>query len=74
MASTGQQASISITSDSPSASHPRVALMGNVQIWTDVESTPDLKTITQCYLKAHPDAKDWIPGDDGGAHTVSSIL
>ncbi|KAF9454007.1 hypothetical protein P691DRAFT_811793 [Macrolepiota fuliginosa MF-IS2] len=64
----GQATSISITSQRPLASHPRVALIGNVTIFQDIANVPDREFIQQCYLSRHPDAKGWLPDDDEAAH------
>ncbi|KAI9062874.1 hypothetical protein FKP32DRAFT_1612125 [Trametes sanguinea] len=55
-------ASISIWSDRPSASRPRVSLIGNVTVFPDLRLTPDLARIQACYLDHHPDARWWLPG------------
>lgn len=62
-------ASISVWSDPPTASRARVSLMGSVTIIP--EGDVDEERLKQCYLIAHPDAQDWLPGDDEGAHVVS---
>ncbi|KAI0663493.1 pyridoxamine 5'-phosphate oxidase-domain-containing protein [Cubamyces menziesii] len=55
-------ASISIWSDRPAASRPRVSLMGNVTVFPDLSRTPDLASIQACYIAHHPDARWWLPG------------
>ncbi|KAK0485763.1 pyridoxamine 5'-phosphate oxidase-domain-containing protein [Armillaria novae-zelandiae] len=68
LASPSHLVSISITSELPAAHKPRVSLLGNVTIFTDIEGVDNLKEIKKCYLEKHPDAKRWLPGDDDGAH------
>lgn len=72
MASGGGDVSFSIMSDLPAANRPRVSLMGNVTIFDDEDSTPDLKATEACYLDKHPDAKWWLPGGNRDAHSVRS--
>ncbi|KAI0780040.1 pyridoxamine 5'-phosphate oxidase-domain-containing protein [Fomes fomentarius] len=60
--SPGRSASISVGSDHPSASKPRVSLIGNVTLFPVVEHTPEHNTIQECYLAKHPDARWWLPG------------
>ena len=55
-------ASISIASEHPAASRARVALIGNVTVFTDVNTTPERERIQACYLEKHRDARWWIPG------------
>lgn len=64
--SPSHSASISVWSDPPAAARARVSLIGNVTILPDDD--PDAERLKQCYLSQHPDAQDWIPGDDEGAH------
>lgn len=68
--SSNHYASISISSEVPAASHPRVSLMGNVTVYRDQDSIPNVAQLRRCYLEKHPDARWWLPGDDGGAHIV----
>lgn len=68
LASPSHLVSISITSELPAAHKPRVSLLGNVTIFTDIEGVDNLTEIKKCYLEKHPDAKRWLPGDDEGAH------
>ncbi|KAI0766471.1 pyridoxamine 5'-phosphate oxidase-domain-containing protein, partial [Irpex lacteus] len=60
--SSARSASISIASEHPAASRARVALVGNITVFENLEDTPDREAIQSCYLEAHPDAKWWIPG------------
>ncbi|PSR74625.1 hypothetical protein PHLCEN_2v9691 [Hermanssonia centrifuga] len=60
----GSTASISITHAHPAASRARVALMGNVTIFHELEDTPDRDAIESCYLTKHPDARRWLPGPE----------
>ena len=55
-------ASISIGSEKLAANRPRVALIGNVTVYTDVNTTPERERIQACYLEKHRDARWWIPG------------
>ncbi|KAH8827188.1 pyridoxamine 5'-phosphate oxidase-domain-containing protein [Flagelloscypha sp. PMI_526] len=64
----GHAASITITSTRPAARNARVSLLGNVTIFEDTPTVPELQRIKQCYLNIHPDAKWWLPDDDGAAH------
>ncbi|KAH6914298.1 pyridoxamine 5'-phosphate oxidase-domain-containing protein [Coprinopsis sp. MPI-PUGE-AT-0042] len=59
-------ASLSVTSESPRASKPRVSLLGEISIFTNTSSVP--KEIQQCYVQRHPDSKWWLPDDDDAAH------
>ncbi|KAI0038783.1 hypothetical protein FA95DRAFT_1505060 [Auriscalpium vulgare] len=59
-------ASLSVSSDPPDAARARVALMGDVTLLPDAAAT-DVKA---CYLAEHPDAVEWLPGDDDGAHVA----
>ncbi|KAK0195377.1 pyridoxamine 5'-phosphate oxidase-domain-containing protein, partial [Armillaria mellea] len=68
LASPSHLVSISITSELPAAHRPRVSLLGNVTVFTDIEGVDNLTEIKKCYLEKHPDAKRWLPGDDEGAH------
>lgn len=68
LASPSHLVSISITSELPAAHKPRMSLLGNVTIFTDIEGVDNLTEIKKCYLEKHPDAKRWLPGDDEGAH------
>ncbi|KAG9003924.1 hypothetical protein FRB94_002769 [Tulasnella sp. JGI-2019a] len=67
LASPGQAASISIQSP-PSyslATKPRVALVGNVTVFSShYEGGEALK---ECYKQSHPDAW-WVPGNKAGVH------
>lgn len=62
--------SISITSEHPNAGLPRVALMGTVTVFHEVENTPNVDAIESCYLSKHPDARRWCPGPKA-PHIVS---
>ncbi|KAF9010496.1 pyridoxamine 5'-phosphate oxidase-domain-containing protein [Cyathus striatus] len=66
--SSRQSASISVTSEVPAASRPRVSLIGNITVFTNTSAISDLHLIKQCYLEKHPDAKWWLPDDDDAAH------
>ena len=55
-------ASISVSSDPPAASKARVALMGNVTVFQELDGTPNRDGIETCYLAKHPDARRWLPG------------
>ncbi|EKM54482.1 uncharacterized protein PHACADRAFT_258359 [Phanerochaete carnosa HHB-10118-sp] len=55
-------ASISIGPEHPAASRARVALIGNVTIFTDLHSAPERERIEACYVAQHPDARHWLPG------------
>ncbi|KAA1470385.1 hypothetical protein DENSPDRAFT_879669 [Dentipellis sp. KUC8613] len=59
-------ASLSVWTDPPRASRARVSLMGNVTVLDHTD--PAGTAMRECYLKQHPDARWWIPGDDDGAH------
>lgn len=59
---------MSVWSDPPAAAKTRVSLMGNVTILADDD--PDVERLKQCYLSQHPDAQEWVPGDDEAAHLV----
>ncbi|KAI0035471.1 pyridoxamine 5'-phosphate oxidase-domain-containing protein, partial [Vararia minispora EC-137] len=59
-------ASLSVWSEPPAASQPRVSLIGNVTILG--QDDPSLDPLKECYLAQHPDARAWLPGDDEGAH------
>lgn len=59
-------ASISVSSDPPAAARARVALMGAITVLDDAAAV-DLK---ECYLAQHPDAQEWLPGDEDGAHVA----
>ncbi|TEB37402.1 hypothetical protein FA13DRAFT_1726492 [Coprinellus micaceus] len=61
-------ASISVTSTIPAASRPRVSLLGNITVFTDIHSVPGREAIQGCYLEKHRDAKWWLPDDEGAAH------
>ena len=63
-------ASISVTSAIPAASRPRVSLLGNITVFTDIHNVPDREAIQGCYLEKHRDAKWWLPDDEGAAHIV----
>ncbi|KAH9931110.1 pyridoxamine 5'-phosphate oxidase-domain-containing protein [Epithele typhae] len=54
--------SLSVSSSSPAASRPRVSLLGNVTLFTELERTPERAALQACYLAAHPDARWWLPG------------
>lgn len=61
-------ASISVTSPVPAASRPRVSLLGNITVFTDIGSVPDRSAIQECYLAKHRDARWWLPDDKDAAH------
>ena len=69
--SPAHSASISVWSDQPAASRPRVSLIGNVTLFPVVDDTPDKEGIQECYLAQHPDARWWLPGPRE-PHTVST--
>ena len=46
----------------PNASRPRVSLIGNVTIFSDVDAIPDEEGMKACYTAKHPDARRWVPG------------
>jgi len=54
--------SISVADAQPDASRPRVSLIGNVTVFTDVDAIPDEEEMKTCYVSKHPDARRWIPG------------
>ncbi|CCM01477.1 uncharacterized protein FIBRA_03531 [Fibroporia radiculosa] len=62
LASPGHSASISVTSEHPDASRARVALLGNVTIFENLETVPDVDVMRSCYVAKHPDARRWVPG------------
>jgi len=62
MASPTHSASLSVTDESPDASRARVALIGNITIFKDLQSAPDVDAIQACYVAKHPDARRWLPG------------
>ncbi|PCH43767.1 hypothetical protein WOLCODRAFT_75371, partial [Wolfiporia cocos MD-104 SS10] len=62
LGSPSRAASISVADEHPDASRARVALIGNVTIFEDIRSAPNVDTIQQCYLRRHPDARRWLPG------------
>ncbi|GLB37637.1 putative pyridoxamine 5'-phosphate oxidase [Lyophyllum shimeji] len=64
----GHAASISVTSEIPAADSARVSLIGNVTVFAEGASVPNVAELRRCYLERHPDAKWWIPDDKGGAH------
>ncbi|KAI0062409.1 hypothetical protein BV25DRAFT_1825385 [Artomyces pyxidatus] len=66
--SPSHSASISVSSDPPAAARARVALMGSVTLLPD--DSPESEALKDCYLAQHPDAVEWIPGDDEGAHVA----
>lgn len=70
MRSPTRTASISVWSEPPAANRARVALMGNVTVFQELDSTPDRAAIQQCYLARHPDARRWLPGPEE-PHIVS---
>ena len=71
LASSNHSATFSVQSP-PSysaATKPRVALMGEVTpLPRDFEHSDEFRT---CYLKSHPDASWWVPGNKAGVHDVS---
>ena len=60
--SVSHSVSISIMDPHPSASRPRVSLIGNVTIFSDVDAIPDEEEMKTCYTAKHPDARRWLPG------------
>jgi hypothetical protein len=74
LASPGQYASISITSNEPRADRPRVSLIGNLTLFPNVADTPDRKAIHACYVEKHPDARWWAPGDEQKGHMVCGSI
>ena len=66
--SPSHSASVSVWSEPPSASQPRVSLMGNVTLLEDDDG--EVQGLKECYLAQHKDARWWLPGDDEGAHLV----
>ncbi|TFY69159.1 hypothetical protein EVJ58_g579 [Rhodofomes roseus] len=54
--------SISVMDAHPDASRPRVSLIGNVTVFTDVDAIPDEEAMKACYVAKHPDARRWVPG------------
>lgn len=70
LASESSSASISVSGLHPAASRPRVSLIGNVTVFKDIETAPDLEAVQSCYLAEHPDARKWVPGPKA-PHIVS---
>lgn len=60
--SDSHSASISVMDPHPNASRPRVSLIGNVTIFSDVDAIPDEEELKACYTAKHPDARRWVPG------------
>lgn len=65
-----RSAAISVWSEHPAASRPRVSLTGNVTLFPELKHTPERDAIQECYLAQHPDARWWLPGPRE-PHTVS---
>jgi hypothetical protein len=66
-------ATIIVQAPSFDVSKARVAIMGNVTLM----SLSSGKTVEECYVDRHPDAKGWIPREHGGFHvspTVAFVL
>lgn len=63
-------ASISVTSTVPAASRPRVSLIGNITVFTDISKVPERAFLEECYLAKHRDARWWLPDDKDAAHVV----
>lgn len=47
--------------------------MGSVTVFRGSHTIPNEDSIRACYLETHPDAKRWLPDDEGAAHTVRMI-
>ncbi|EPS97717.1 hypothetical protein FOMPIDRAFT_1166186 [Fomitopsis schrenkii] len=60
--SDSRSVSISVMDPHPNASRPRVSLIGNVTIFSDVDAIPDEEEMKACYTAKHPDARRWVPG------------
>lgn len=58
----------------PAARSARVSLAGNVTIFWDDEDIAEEEAMKAFYLAQHPDAKRWLPNDDGAAHIVSDWM
>ena len=58
-------ASVGVFSDPPGANAPRVSLIGNVTIFEHAEDMPERQEIRDCYLRNHPEARWWVPGEGG---------
>ncbi|KAF8650399.1 hypothetical protein AX16_005207 [Volvariella volvacea WC 439] len=71
--SPNHHASLSITSEIPAAAHARVSLIGNVIVYQDARTMPNVDDIKRCYLEKHPDARWWLPDDERAAHLVSIL-
>ncbi|KAF7981876.1 hypothetical protein HWV62_31443 [Athelia sp. TMB] len=68
--SEGHIASLTMASPQPAARNARVSLAGNVTIFWDADNVPEESAMKAFYLAQHPDAKRWLPNDDGAAHIV----
>ncbi|KZP34721.1 hypothetical protein FIBSPDRAFT_1035700 [Athelia psychrophila] len=68
MQSPGHTASLTMASPLPAARSARVSLAGNVTIFWDDEDIAEEEAMKAFYLAQHPDAKRWLPNDDGAAH------
>ncbi|KAF7966683.1 hypothetical protein HWV62_37482 [Athelia sp. TMB] len=66
--SEGHIASLTMASPQPAARNARVSLAGNVTIFWDADNVPEESAMKAFYLAQHPDAKRWLPNDDGAAH------
>lgn len=60
-------AALTVSADPPGAARARVALVGSVALLGDAEGDAALRA---CFVRAHPDARAWLPGDEDGAHTA----
>lgn len=48
---------------------PRVTLFGYVEPIEDAEKEKKEDSLRQCYLKEHPDAEIWLPGQEDSPHS-----
>ena len=65
-------ASISVwQSPHPSAEEARVSLIGRVTLIENDKVTRDYR---ECYVKAHPDAAQWLPDEPDSPHLVPLSL
>lgn len=56
--------------DTSPASLPRLALMGSLEKLPLAEMSESTReAVEKCFLAAHPDAKYWLPGRPGAAHS-----
>ncbi|KAI4521045.1 hypothetical protein K525DRAFT_285369 [Schizophyllum commune Loenen D] len=63
--SAAHSASVGVFADPPGANRPRVSLIGNVTIFEQAEDMPGREEIRDCYLRSHPEARWWVPGEGG---------